>query len=44
VYGNGAEASHRAMHARRQDGHHYLTRSQWEETQKAAQAANEGKA
>jgi hypothetical protein len=31
VFGNGAQASHRAMHERRGDGHHYLIRSAWVE-------------
>lgn len=29
VCGNGGRASHRAMHERRKDGHHGITRDAW---------------
>jgi hypothetical protein len=29
VHGNGATAMHRAMHKRRNDGHHYLVEDHW---------------
>jgi len=29
VHGNGAKAMHHAMHARKQDGHRYVSRERW---------------